>query len=72
MNSYVFVNGVEIYKFTGKGSERNKAPLCFDNVSKGLSVSNMKKTELYGCVNDFLVYYDSMGLDNVLDIYKYL
>ena len=27
-NSYIFVNGVEIYKFKAKDSEINAAPLC--------------------------------------------
>ena len=50
MNSYTFVNGVEIYKFKAKDSEINTAPLCLGNVSK---VDNMKKTGLYGYVYDF-------------------
>ena len=29
-NSYLFVNGTEIYKFKGKGSEIVAGPLCFE------------------------------------------
>ena len=47
VNSYIFVNGVEIYKFKAKGSEINAAPLCLGNVSKTFSASNMKKTGLH-------------------------
>ena len=47
VNSYIFVNDVEIYKFKAKGSEINAAPLCLGNVSKTFSASNMKKTGLH-------------------------
>ena len=30
VNSFLFVNGVEIYKLKGKYSEINAAPLCLD------------------------------------------
>ena len=34
VNSCLFVNSVEIYKFKAKDSEINEAPLCLGNVSK--------------------------------------
>ena len=43
-SSYIFVNGVEIYKFKAKDSQINAAPLRLDNVSKDISDDNMKKT----------------------------
>ena len=43
-NSYLFVNGTEIYKFKAKDSEIVAAPLCLGNISKDWSVDNMKKT----------------------------
>ena len=46
-NSYLLVNGVEIYKFKAKHSEINAAPLCLGNVSKDFSTNNMKRTESY-------------------------
>ena len=72
VNSYLFVNGVEIFKFKAKDSEINAATLCSDNVSKDSSVDNMKKNELYGYVYDFLVDYDSIDVADILNIYKYL
>ena len=33
-NSYLFVNGIEIYKFTGKDYKIAAAPLCLENISK--------------------------------------
>ena len=35
-NSYLFVNGTEIYKFKAKDSEIVTSPLCLGNVSKRL------------------------------------
>ena len=43
-NSYLFVNGTEIYKFKAKDSENVAAPLCLGNISKDWSVDNIKKT----------------------------
>ena len=33
-NSYLFVNGTEIYKFKAKDSEIVASPLCLGNISK--------------------------------------
>ena len=41
-NSYLFVNGTEIYKF--KDSEIVASPLCLGNIFKDWSADNMKKT----------------------------
>ena len=41
-NSYLFVNGTEIYKFKAKDSEIVATPLCLGNISKDWSVDNMK------------------------------
>ena len=49
-NSYLFVNGKEIYKFKAKYSEIVASPLCLGNISKDWSVDNMKKTGLTGYV----------------------
>ena len=45
-NSYLFVNGTEIYKFKAKDSKIVAAPLCFGNISNDWSVDNMKKLDL--------------------------
>ena len=64
-NSYLFVNGTEIYKFKAKDSEIAATPLCLGNISKDWSADNMKRTEFHGYVYDFSVYYDSISLDNI-------
>ena len=42
-NSYLFVNGTEMYKFIAKGSEIVASPLCLGNISKDWPTDNMKK-----------------------------
>ena len=44
-NSYLFVNGTEIYKYKAKDSEIVASPLCLGNISKDWSVDNMKKKQ---------------------------
>ena len=48
VNSYLFVNDVEIYKFKTKDSEINAGSLCLDNISKEFLADYMKKNGLYG------------------------
>ena len=43
-NSYLFVNGIAIYKFKGKDSKIVASPLSLGNISKDWTVDNMKKT----------------------------
>ena len=54
-NSYLFVNGAEIHKFTGKDSMVVPTNLCLGNISKYFSASNMKKTGFNGYIYDFSV-----------------
>ena len=71
-NSYLFVNGTEIYKFKAKDSEIVATPLCLGNISKDWSVDNIKDTRLNGYVYDFRVDYGAIAVDDIKDIYKYL
>ena len=50
-NSYIFVNGDEIYKLKAKDSEINAALLGLVNVSK----NKQKKPGLYRCVSVLLI-----------------
>ena len=45
-NSYLFVNGTDIYKFKAKDSEIVANPLCLGNISNDWSTDNMKKQGL--------------------------
>ena len=71
-NSYLFVNGTEIYKFEAKDSEIVATPLCLENNSKDCSADNLKKTGFNGYVYDFSVGYDAIAVDDIKDIHKYL
>ena len=71
-NSYLFVNGIEIYKFKAKDSEIVASPLCLENISKDWSVDIMKRTGFNSYVYDFSVDYDSTDVDDIKDIHKCL
>ena len=72
VNSYLFVNGTEIYKFKAKDSEIIETSLWLGNISKDWSVDKMKKTGFNGCVYDVSVDYDSITVDDIKNIHKYL
>ena len=69
-NSYIFVNGTDIYKFKAKDSEIVAASLCLGNISKDWSVYYKKKTGFNGYVYDFSVDYDAIAIDDILGIHK--
>ena len=71
-NSYLFVNGTDIYKFKAKVSEILASPLCLGNISKDWSTDNMKRTGFNGYIYDFSADYDSTDVDDIKDIHKYL
>ena len=71
-DSYLFVNGIEIYKFKAKDSKVVATPLCLENISKDWSTDNMKKTGFNWYVYDFSVDYDATDVDDIKDIHKYL
>ena len=60
-NSYLFVNGREIYKLKAK-DEIVAILLCLANISKDWSLDDMKKTGFTGYVYDFSVDYDATVL----------
>ena len=62
-NSYLFVNGTEIYKFKAKDSEIVASLLCLGNISKKI---------FQGYVYDFGVVYNATDIDDIKDIHKYL
>ena len=59
----MFANGVEMIKFNTKDCKIVKHPLCLGNIPKDFSVSNMKKTGLYGTVYEFSVDYGDISVD---------
>ena len=71
-NSYLFVDGTEIYNFKAKDSEIAASPLCLGTISKDWLIGNMKITGLNGYAYDFSVDYDPIAVDYIKDIHKYL
>ena len=63
-NSYLFVNGAEIYKFKAKDSEIVATPLHLGNISKDWSVDIMKITGFNDYVYNSSADYDSVTVDN--------
>ena len=47
-------------------------PICLRNISKDWSVDNMKKIGFTGYVYDFSVDYNTIAVDNIKAIHKYL
>ena len=66
VNSYFFVNDVEIYKLKAKDSGINAAPLYLHSISNSFSVYIMKNAGLSGYVYDFSVDYGSIDVDDIL------
>ena len=71
-NSYLFVNGTEIYEFKEKDFEIFVGEICLRNISKDWLVDNMKKTGFTGYVYDFSVDYYPVTVDDIKDVHKYL
>ena len=71
-NSYLFVNGTEIYKSKAKDSEIVANLICLGNISKDWSTDNMKRTGFNGYMYDFSVDYDATDVDDIKNIHKYL
>ena len=71
-NSYLFVNGTEIYKFKATDSEIVASLLCLGNISKDWSTDYMKRTGFNGYIYDFGVDYDATNVDDIKIIHKHL
>ena len=69
-NSYLFVNGTEIYKFKAKDSEIVVTPLFLGNISKDWSADNMKKRGFNGYVYDFSVDFFFLSGFSFTDIHE--
>ena len=70
--TYFFINGTDTHKFKAKESEIAATILCLGNISKDLSIDNVKKVGLNGYVYDFSVDYNHIAVDDILDIHKCL
>ena len=71
-DSYLFVNGVKIYQLKAKNSELIDYPVILENISKDFSAADLKQTGLNGYVYHISIDYESIDIEGVLDIRKYL
>ena len=72
-HSYLFVNGSQELKFKSSVNYLDRKLLCVGNISSEWSLTNSKKTGLYGNVYDFAV--DYVGINGVkknYDVHRYL
>ena len=71
-DSYLFVSGVQQYKFKGKNSEIARNVLCLGNISTQFSITNRQKAVLHGSIYDFSLDYWLVNTTKIYDIHRYL
>ena len=57
--------------FKAQGSELIDYPVHLGNISKYFPVDNMKQTRVNGYFYDFFVDYESIDVDDFLDVHRY-
>ena len=73
INSYLFVNGKEIFKFKAGNKNVNfPTQFCLASISNGFSVTESREVSLNGNGYDFSVDYNSIDKSVILNIHKYL
>ena len=72
-NSYLFVNGKEIFKFKANNKNVNfPTRFCLAGISDEFSSTEPREVSLNGNVCDFSVYYNSVDKSDILNIHEYL
>ena len=72
-NSYLFVNGKEIYKFKADNGNFNfPSRFCLGSTSNDFDRDDLKEVSFKGNVYDFSVDYDAIDKSDILNIHKYL
>ena len=78
-NSYLFVNGKEIYKFKSNykfksknGSNNFPPQFCLGRSSDNFIYAEAEEVSLQGNVYDFPIDYRNIAVDDILDFHKYL
>ena len=71
-NSYLFVNGKEIFKFKADNKDVNfPTRFCLGSISNGFSATESREVSFNGKVCDFSVDYNSIDKYDILNIHKY-
>ena len=72
-NSYLFVNGKEIFKFKAGNKNVNfPTQFCLGSISNGFSALESREVSLNGNVYDFSVDCNSIDRSDIQNIHKYL
>ena len=72
-NSYLFVNGKEIYKFKASNKNVNfPSQFCLGSTSNKFDNVESEEASFKGNVYDFSVDYGAIDKSNILNIHKYL
>ena len=72
-NSYLFVNGKDIFKFKANNKNVNfPTQFYLWSISNGFSAIESREVSLNGNMHDFSVNYNSIDKSDILTIYKYL
>ena len=68
-NSYLFVNGKEIFKFKADNKKVNfLTQFCLGSISNGFSATESREVSLNGNVYDFSVDYNSVDKSDIINI----
>ena len=72
-SSYLFVSGVKNLSIKTADSEIKPYELCLSNISRDVTIDNMKKTGFYGYVYSFSVDYNYVNISHshITSIHKY-
>ena len=72
-NSYLFVNGKEVFKFKADNKNVNfPTHFCLGSISNGFSATESRKVSLNRNVYNFSLDYNSIDKSDILNIHKYL
>ena len=72
-NSYLFVNGKEIYKFKDSNKNNNfPSQFCLGSISNKFDHVDTGEVSFKGNVYDFSVDFNAIDKSNILNIHKYL
>ena len=71
-NSYLFVNGKEVYKFKADDKNVNfPTQYCLGSISNKFDAADSRQLSLKGNVYDFSVDYDTVNKSDIINIHKF-
>ena len=71
-NSYLFVDGKEVYKFKADDKNVNfPTQFCLGSISNKFDAADSRQLSLKGNVYDFSVDYDTINKSDIINIHKF-